>query len=111
MNRRTITMKIFLMLSLFGAMIFGFGCQAASSNSAGKVVAAGEPIVADDAPRINLEDAKKAFDAGDALFIDTRGDAQYKSEHIKGAINITMSDVVGRLKEIPTNKKIIAYCS
>jgi 3-mercaptopyruvate sulfurtransferase SseA len=104
-------MKIFLMLSLFGTMIFGFACQAASSNSVSNVVAAKEPAVADDAPRINLEDAKKAFDAGDALFIDTRGDAQYKSEHIKGAINITMSDVEARLKEIPTNKKIIAYCS
>jgi 3-mercaptopyruvate sulfurtransferase SseA len=103
-------MKIFLMLSLLGTMIFGFACQAASSNSASSATTK-EPAVADDAPRITLDDAKKAFDSGTALFIDTRGDAQYKSEHIKGAINITMSDVEARLKEIPADKKIIAYCS
>jgi 3-mercaptopyruvate sulfurtransferase SseA len=104
-------MKIVFMLSLIGTMIFGFACQAASSNTASNLEIAKEPAVSDEAPRINLEDAKKAFDSGEALFIDTRGDAQYKSEHIKGAINITMSDVTNRLKEIPTNKKIIAYCS
>jgi 3-mercaptopyruvate sulfurtransferase SseA len=66
---------------------------------------------ADDAPRITLADAKKDFDAGTAVFVDTRADAAYKNERIKGAINLTMGDVEARYKELPTNKKIIAYCS
>lgn len=66
---------------------------------------------ADDAPRIALADAKKDFDAGNAVFIDTRAEATYKQEHIKGAINISMEAVEAKYKTIPTGKKIIAYCS
>ncbi len=65
----------------------------------------------DDAPRISLADAKKDFDAGNAIFVDTRAEAAYKAEHIKGSINITTENVETRYKEIPTDKKIIAYCS
>ena len=66
---------------------------------------------ADDAPRINLADAKKDFDAGNVVFVDTRAKSAYDAEHIKGSINMTTSDVEARYKEIPTDKKIIAYCS
>jgi 3-mercaptopyruvate sulfurtransferase SseA len=65
----------------------------------------------DDAPRISLADAKKEFDAGNAVFVDTRAAVSYKQEHIKGALNIPMEAVEMRYKEIPTGKKIIAYCS
>ena len=63
------------------------------------------------APRISLADAKKDFDAGKAIFIDTRAEASFKQEHIKGAINISAESFETRYKEIPTGKKIIAYCS
>lgn len=66
---------------------------------------------ADDAPRITLADAKKDFDSGNAIFIDTRAEAAYKQDHIKGAINISMDTFEAKYKEIPTGKKIIAYCS
>ena len=66
---------------------------------------------ADDAPRISLADAKKDFDAGNVVFIDTRAEVTYKQEHIKGAINIPMEAVEMRYKEIPKGRKIIAYCS
>jgi len=65
----------------------------------------------DDAPRITLADAKKDFDAGTAIFVDTRAEISYQQEHIKGAINLPMEAVEVRYKEIPTGKKIIAYCS
>ena len=66
---------------------------------------------ADEAERINLADAKKEFDAGNAVFIDTRAEAAYNTEHIKGAINITDANLEAKYKEIPQGKKIIAYCS
>jgi 3-mercaptopyruvate sulfurtransferase SseA len=66
---------------------------------------------ADEAPRITLADAKKDFDAGTAVFVDTRAAASYQQEHVKGAINMPMEAVETRYKEIPTGKKIIAYCS
>jgi len=65
----------------------------------------------DDAPRINLEDAKKDFDKGNVLFIDTRAEAAYNVEHIKGSINIPAEAFETRYKELPKDKKIIAYCS
>ena len=65
----------------------------------------------DDAPRITLADAKKDFDDGNAVFVDTRAEVAYQQGHIKGAINLPMEAFEMRYKEIPTNKKIIAYCS
>lgn len=64
-----------------------------------------------EAPRITLADAKKDFDAGTALFIDTRGAESYNQEHIAGAINITADDLKANLNKIPKDKKVIAYCS
>ncbi|NNE97988.1 MAG: hypothetical protein HKN25_03095 [Pyrinomonadaceae bacterium] len=61
--------------------------------------------------RISLEDAKAAFDKGDALFIDTRSKSAFENEHIKGAINIPWADIEKRYKEIPKDKTIIVYCS
>ena len=65
----------------------------------------------DDAPRISLEDAKKAFDEGYVVIVDTRAEVAYKTEHIKGAINIPAEAFQTRYKEVPKGKKIIAYCS
>lgn len=67
--------------------------------------------VDEDAPRISLEEAKKDFDAGTAVFVDTRDASAYGLEHIKGAINIPVADLQAKISTIPTNKKIIAYCS
>jgi len=64
-----------------------------------------------DAPRISLADAKKAFDDGSAVFIDTHPKAAYDAGHIPGAINITVQDLEAKFNTIPKGKKIIAYCS
>ncbi|HEY8562364.1 MAG TPA: rhodanese-like domain-containing protein [Pyrinomonadaceae bacterium] len=61
--------------------------------------------------RISLADAKKAFDEGSAVFVDTRAEVQYKQEHIKGAINIPAEAFQTRYAEVPKDKKIITYCS
>jgi len=64
-----------------------------------------------DAPRISLEDAKKAFDEKSATFIDTHPKAMYDAGHIPGAINVTVQDLETKFDKIPKGKKIIAYCS
>ncbi|CAN5480069.1 hypothetical protein BH10ACI2_BH10ACI2_08180 [soil metagenome] len=61
-------------------------------------------------PRININDAKKAFDDGSAVFIDARSVEAYKEEHIKGAIIIEGAKP-DRFDSLPKGKKIIAYCS
>lgn len=85
-----------LIVSIFLIGIVGFQ----------KVVSASQ-----EAPRISLADAKKDFDAGTAIFVDSRGESSYKEKHIKGAINIPFAEAEARWKEIPTDKKIIIYCS
>lgn len=106
-------MRLSLLILILGALIVGLAC----TNNAISTVAKTQPsnstsnTVADDAARISLEDAKKDFDAGTAVFIDARDVASYKFTHIKGAINIPLLEAENRLKEIPTDKKIIAYCS
>ena len=65
----------------------------------------------DDAPRITVAESKKDFDAGNAVFIDTRNAEAFQAERIKGAINISGADLESKYKEIPKGKKIIVYCS
>ncbi len=65
----------------------------------------------DEAPRISLEDAKKAFDKGEVVFIDTRSALSYQNEHIEGAVNLPAGDFEKEYNKIPKGKKIIAYCS
>ena len=67
--------------------------------------------VTDTAPRISLADAKKDFDAGGAVFIDTHVKEQFDIQHIQGAINVPFAELETRLNKIPKGKKIIAYCS
>lgn len=117
---------ILTMLLVAAFAVAGFtACQNAATtsqqNNSTTKTAAGTPKNAapktdehghaDDAPRISLADAKKDFDAGNVVFIDTRAATTYKQEHIKGALNIPMEAVETRYKEIPAGKKIIAYCS
>jgi predicted sulfurtransferase len=84
------------------------GAENAAKTNTNSPVAMATP---EEAPRISLADAKKDFDTGSAIFIDTRADASYKAEHIKGAINIPADAFETRYAEVPKDKKIIAYCS
>ncbi len=64
-----------------------------------------------DVPRISLEDAKKDYDSGFALFVDSRDPNSYAQEHIAGAINISAGSFDAENSKLPKDKKIIVYCS
>ena len=84
---------------------------APTANSAqnSNVAPAGDPLA--NVPRISLADAKKAFDEGNVTFVDTRAEVTYKTEHVKGSINIPAEAFQTRYAEVPKDKKIITYCS
>lgn len=94
-------------------------CSTSSSNSVSNnaavktsTPAAAQPLPpTDNAARISLEDAKKAFDDGTAIFIDTRSETTYKQEHIKGSINIPTGSLDANINKLSKGKKLIAYCS
>jgi len=62
-------------------------------------------------PRVSLEDAKAALDAGSAIFVDVRSVEAYAGGHIAGAINIPLADLESRLAEFDSNQWIITYCT
>ena len=65
----------------------------------------------DEVPRITIEEAKKAYDAGTAVMVDARGEDPYWTERIKGAINIPNSSPDPKFDALPKGKTIILYCT
>lgn len=118
-------MRISLLLSFILALAVFAACQSSGPGASGPaprdtaLLASKTPMSLsaeanddeDSAPRISLEKAKELYDSGEAVFIDTRSENSYVTEHIKGAINIPLSTIDERLKEVPKGKTIIAYCS
>lgn len=64
----------------------------------------------DEVPRINLADAKKAFDDGSAIFVDSRSADSFKALHVKGAISIPFGST-DDFSSLPKGKSIIVYCT
>ncbi|MFQ3550013.1 MAG: rhodanese-like domain-containing protein [Armatimonadota bacterium] len=64
---------------------------------------------------ISLEDAKKIYDSGNAIFLDARIIDEYKEEHISGAISLDTNKIEELynqiLGNIDKNKLIVTYCS
>ena len=63
------------------------------------------------ARRIDRETAIEMVKEGKAVWVDVRPKDAFDSGHIKGAINIPLSDILLRLKDIPPKKEIITYCA
>jgi len=47
---------------------------------------------------------------GIVTVLDVRPPEEYASGHISGAVNVPMKDLEQRLKELPQNQEIVAYC-
>ncbi|GAP06507.1 rhodanese-related sulfurtransferase [Anaerolinea thermolimosa] len=61
--------------------------------------------------RVSLADAKSAYDKNMAIFIDVRDSGSYAASHIANALNIPLTELEGRLAEIPRDRWIITYCT
>jgi len=59
--------------------------------------------------RISLEDAKAAFDSGNAVFLDVRASGSYEASHIPGAVSIPLNDLPTRIGELNPSSWIIPY--
>jgi rhodanese-related sulfurtransferase/DNA-binding transcriptional ArsR family regulator len=47
---------------------------------------------------------------GDVLLLDVRPESEYAAGHIAGAISMPVDDLLKRLKGLPRDREIIAYC-
>lgn len=99
------------MFAALSLTLLPVGSAAQSNTNTAPPASDGREDQNTDAPRIPLADAKKDFDAGTAMFIDSRGAESYKAEHVKGAVNITFADLPAKTANIAKGKKIIVYCS
>lgn len=59
--------------------------------------------------QVNLSDVRELVLSG-AYIIDVREKEAYEASHIKGAVNIPMSEIRNRLSEIPTDKPVYVHC-
>ena len=62
-------------------------------------------------PRISLEDAHAAWMAGNAVFVDVRGDSFYIEAHIPGALSISEDKLADNMDQLNKNDWIITYCT
>jgi predicted sulfurtransferase len=84
---------------------------AAALFVAATVRAQAVPATAEEAPRIEGAEVKRLVDKGDAVLVDVRNKAGWDSGHAEGAIHIPEAQLAARLKELPKDKLIAAYCT
>jgi rhodanese-related sulfurtransferase/DNA-binding transcriptional ArsR family regulator len=58
-------------------------------------------------PRLELLERVRQ---GIVTVLDVRPPEEYASGHISGAVNVPLKDLEQRLKELPQNQEIVAYC-
>ncbi|MGH9959884.1 MAG: redoxin family protein [Pyrinomonadaceae bacterium] len=72
---------------------------------------AAQAVPSDSGRRISPEDLHSAVTKGEAVILDVRPEAQYKSGHIKGTLWIPDNEISTRFNELPRDKLIATYCS
>lgn len=64
----------------------------------------------DELEPISLNELRTRLKTGDVLLVDVRPAAEYEAGHIPGARSIPYDEVETRLRELPKNREIVAYC-
>jgi rhodanese-related sulfurtransferase/DNA-binding HxlR family transcriptional regulator len=48
--------------------------------------------------------------AGDVVVLDVRPSAEYDAGHIQGAVNVPPAELSQRLRDVPADRTVVAYC-
>ncbi len=83
-----------------------FGTAKDVVNFAGYV---GTNLLHDDFRQVNVSDVRGLVESGAAIF-DVREVYEYEQSHLKGAVNIPLSQLRERLDEFPKDKPIYLHC-
>jgi rhodanese-related sulfurtransferase len=59
---------------------------------------------------LTREELRERVERGDVLVLDVRPAAEFEAGHIPGAVSIPLEELEGRLRELPTEREIVAYC-
>lgn len=59
---------------------------------------------------VTIDDLIKRINLEEVVLLDVRPESEYNFGHISKALSIPIEELADRLKELPRNKQIIAYC-
>ena len=73
----------------------------------------GTPLTEAEVPRVSIEEARAALEAGTAVIVDVRRPGEFEASHIAGAINIPLEEIERNPTGLDLDKKqwIITYCT
>ena len=66
---------------------------------------------ADGARRVTIEELEAMMKDGKVFLVDVRSQDAYDAAHIPGAKLIPSGEILNHLKELPSDKLIVTYCS
>ena len=61
--------------------------------------------------RISLDEADEMYKNGSSVVVDVRNPDEYESGHVKGAVLMSVDDVLSRIDELPTDKNLLFICA
>ena len=63
-------------------------------------------------PQVSARELHSRANAGDRSFqiLDVREDSEWEEGHIPGAVHIPFHDLLSRLDEVPSNKRVATIC-
>lgn len=59
---------------------------------------------------IGRDELASRLRAGDVVVLDVRPPAEYDAGHIPGAVNVPPAELEQRLRELPSDRAVVAYC-
>ena len=111
MRKTATSIVLALSLTLTGVMAHAQMKPPPPGRKSPIVVSGAKQADAGSFPRISQADAYKLYREGKAVFVDVRSNSQFALGHIKGALSIPGSQIVGRFREVTPGKTVITYCA
>ncbi len=64
----------------------------------------------DELEPVTPEELQRRLNEEDVLVVDVRPPEEYRAGHVPGAVNVPPNELERRLRELPRNREIVAYC-
>jgi rhodanese-related sulfurtransferase/DNA-binding transcriptional ArsR family regulator len=64
----------------------------------------------DELEPLSLKELRRLMRDGDVTVVDVRPAEEFEAGHIPGALSVPVPELKRRLREIPKNREVIAYC-
>ncbi|MRR32433.1 hypothetical protein EG834_19380, partial [bacterium] len=86
------------------------------SQSNGAALGASQATATSEIPyaeitRTSLQDARAAYDAKTAVFIDVRSADSFAQQHISGALSLPLDQIEAQIPDLDRQAWIIPYCT